>query len=76
MPVWTYAAFSQLKDGDVLDKDDPRIDLIRYLVSNHIQKIPDHMYDADFRHSWKVQEFIPVIKHVVGKIKEARDKRG
>lgn len=75
MPIWTYAAFGQLKDGDVLDQFDPRMDLIRYLVKNHIQKIPDDMYDAEFHHNWKVQQFMEAVKAAVKAIEKARQKR-
>lgn len=72
MPIWTDAAFGQLNDGDVLDKDDSRVVLIRYLVNNHIHKIPDAIYDNDFRHNWKIHEFIPVIKKSVELIQKAK----
>ena len=73
MPLWTLSAFSSLKDGDVLKKDDIRRDLIIHLVMNHIEKVPSNIYDNDFRHSWKIQDFIEPIKKAVNKLKKIKE---
>ena len=63
MPLWVMSAFGNLKDGDVLAKDDVRIDLIRWLVRQSIDKCP--YGDRDFRADWKIEGFIRIVKTVV-----------
>lgn len=69
MPMWTYAAFDSLQDSDSLQSSDPRSQLIRYLVNNHIQKMPKNRESRDYLYSWKAEDFVPVIKHVVKTIR-------
>jgi hypothetical protein len=63
MPLWVMSAFGRLKEGEVLAKDDVRLDLIRWLVLQSINKCP--YSDRDFRADWKVADFIRIVKAVV-----------
>jgi hypothetical protein len=57
------SAFGRLKEGEVLAKDDVRLDLIRWLVLQSMDKCPYN--DRDFRADWKVADFIRIVKAVV-----------
>jgi hypothetical protein len=72
MPLWTVAAFGSLEDGTVLKKDDVRLDLIKYLITTHVHKVPmpkDPTTDAEMEFVWdtfySVKEFLPCIKQAV-----------
>ena len=65
MPLWTLSAFGSLKDEDVLKEGDVRLQLIRYLVIKHMDKMPKNLYDNDYRHNWKVKDFFECIKMAV-----------
>jgi hypothetical protein len=62
-PLWVMSAFGRLKEGEVLDKDDVRLDLIRWLVRQSIDKCPYN--DRDFRADYKIADFIRIVKAVV-----------
>lgn len=62
-PLWVMSAFGRLKEGEVLGKDDVRLDLISWLVRQSIDKCPYH--DRDYRHNWKITDFIRIVKAVV-----------
>jgi hypothetical protein len=62
-PLWVMSAFGRLRDGEVLGKDDVRLDLIRWLVLQSMDKCPYH--DRDYRADWKVADFIRIVKAVV-----------
>jgi hypothetical protein len=62
-PLWVMSAFGRLKEGEVLAKDDVRLDLIRWLVRQSIDKCPYN--DRDFRADYKIADFIRIVKAVV-----------
>jgi hypothetical protein len=63
-PLWVMSAFGRLRDGEVLDKDDVRLDLIHYLVIQSMGRCPAHLFNTDTRHDYKVADFIRIIKAV------------
>lgn len=65
MPLWVLCAFGSLKDGDRLCSGDVRLDLISYLILQSIHKCPGNLFDDDWRHTWKVAPFIPIVKQAV-----------
>ena len=65
MPLWVLSAFGSLNDGDVLHKGDVRLELIRWLVMQSMDKCPPRFYDNDYRHNWKVAPYIPLVKQAV-----------
>jgi hypothetical protein len=73
MPLWVLSAFGstkrlrkmELNDGDVLHKGDVRLELIRWLVMQSMDKCPPRFYDNDYRHNWKVAPYIPLVKQAV-----------
>ncbi len=65
MPLWTAAAFESLKEGDVLSPEDARYQLIVYLCVKHVNKVPDHIWDIDYHHTWTVKDFVPTIKAAI-----------
>lgn len=65
MPLWTVSAFGGFSEGQSLQADDIRIQLIRYLVMNHMNTIPNELYDSEYRHTWKTSDFLPCIKAAV-----------
>ena len=72
MPLWTLSAFGNLKDGDVLSSKDVRYDLICYLVARSMDKAPLEIYDSEYRHTWKVIEFVEPIKFAVRHLNQTR----
>lgn len=70
--LWTLAAFGMLKDGDILDPFDPRIDLIRYLIFKKIQESPAKYDDKEWKYSYSLKEFLPLVKEAVKTIRERR----
>lgn len=75
MPLWTKAAFGSLKEGDILTKDDSRYILIKYLVSKHISTVPKDIYDNDYRHNWKVSDYVETIKYALNRWKNNKSSR-
>jgi len=67
MPLWVMSAFGHLKYGDILAKDDVRIQLITNLVLKSMDKCP--VYDRDYRADWKIADFIIIVKAVVSAYK-------
>lgn len=57
MPLWVMSAF--IKDGEfhinTLNKK-----LIVYLVVNKMNRCPARFYNNDYRHSWQIEEYIPL----------------
>lgn len=72
-PLWTLAAYGDMKEGLRLDPDSPRYRLIMYLVSYHIQKCPKEVYDSVYRHNWQTLDFVETIKAAVKTIKETSE---
>lgn len=72
MPHWTLSAFGFLNNGDILKPDDPRYNLLIHLVVNHMEKVPGHIYDNEYRHSWKVRDFVEPVKFAVKSIRLRR----
>jgi hypothetical protein len=64
-PLWVLSAFGFLKDGDILRTGDVRLDLIRELVLESMDKCPPRFYDNDYRHNWSVGSYIPLVKQAV-----------
>ena len=75
MPLWTLSAFGFLNDGDILRSDDVRYNLIIHLVMNHIEKVPGNVYDNEYRHSWKVKDFIETIKFAVKSLRNTKEQK-
>ena len=61
-PLWTLAAF-KMEEGAVVD--DVKVTLMTYLVMKHMNRVPNHLYDNDYRHTWKLKTFMPVFKSAV-----------
>lgn len=59
IPIWTIYTFEEIKDD--LEASDPMYKLIAYLVSKQMCR-KDNPYNADHKHSWKVSQYVPVIK--------------
>jgi len=62
MPLWTLAAF-KMEEGAVIDE--VKLNLMTYLVTKHMNRVPSALYDNDYRYEWKLKTFVPVFKSAV-----------
>ena len=65
MPLWVLSAFGSLNDGDILRTDDMRLNLIRQIVVESMNKCPPRFYDNDYRYDWKTTSYVPIVKQAV-----------
>jgi hypothetical protein len=61
-PLWTLAAF-KIEEGTEPDK--AKVNLMTYLITCHMNRVPNALYDNDYRHDWKLKTFVPVFKSAV-----------
>lgn len=61
MPLWVVAAFSN-KDIREFYLDEIRVQLIASLVIKVMDRCPIQLYNNDYRHNWKTQEYINLVK--------------
>lgn len=62
MPLWVVAAFSNNKGICEFYLDEIRVQLIASLVIKVMDRCPLQLYNNDYRHNWRTQEYINLVK--------------
>ena len=67
MPLWTICAFQNLKGAEILPSTDIRHQLIKYLVTKHLQRCP---HNTDHKDNWKVFQYYVCVRAAVFECKK------